>query len=101
LLSFSGQAVAFLTAVSVQCLDSGFNEIHVDTTRVGFRDLHGDEIERYLLAEQPFDCAGAFKAESLGIVLFDYIRSDDPTALIGLPLIRTSAMLRQAGLQLP
>jgi septum formation protein len=101
LLSFSGQVVEFLTAVSVQCLDSGFNAIHIDTTRVGFRELHDDEVERYLTAEAPFDCAGAFKAESLGIVLFEYIRSDDPTALIGLPLIRTAAMLRQAGLQLP
>lgn len=101
LSSFSGQVVEFLTAVSVQRLAAGFAREHVDTTRVGFRNLQRDEIERYLATEKPYDCAGAFKAESLGIVLFDYIRSDDPTALIGLPLIRTAAMLRQAGVRLP
>ena len=101
LLSVSGQEVEFLTAVSVQCLESGFSDTYIDTTLVGFRNLQVDEVERYLVAEEPFDCAGAFKAESLGIVLFEYIRSDDPTALIGLPLIRTATMLRQTGLQLP
>lgn len=101
LSSFSGQAVEFLTSVSVQILETRFHLQHVDTTRVGFRHLQHGEIERYLKAEKPYDCAGAFKAESLGIVLFEYIRSDDPTALIGLPLISTAAMLRQAGLQLP
>jgi len=101
LTSFSGRAVEFLTAVSVRCLSTGFTQSHVDTTLVGFRHLQRSEIERYLEAEMPYDCAGAFKAESLGIVLFDYIRSDDPTALIGLPLIRTAAMLREAGMQLP
>jgi len=101
LASFSGQTVEFLTAVSVQNQATGFTVQHVDTTRVGFRHLQHDEIERYLQAEKPYDCAGAFKAESLGVALFEYIRSEDPTALIGLPLIRTAAMLRQAGLQLP
>ena len=101
LSSFSGLDVEFLTAVSVQCLASGFNEQAIDSTRVSFRHLQTREIERYLEVEKPFDCAGAFKAESLGITLFEGIRSEDPTALIGLPLIRTSAMLRRAGLQLP
>lgn len=101
LTSFSGQAVEFLTAVSVHCPATGFSGLHVDTTRVGFRHLQHAEIERYLEAEKPYDCAGAFKAESLGIVLFDHISSEDPTALIGLPLIRTAAMLREAGMQLP
>jgi len=101
LSSFSGEVVEFLTAVSVQKPESGFSRQHVDTTSVGFRKLQRAEIERYLEAEKPYDCAGAFKAESLGIVLFEYIRSEDPTALIGLPLIRTAAMLRQAGLHLP
>jgi septum formation protein len=101
LLSFSGQTIEFLTAVAVQCLASGFNDMYIDTTVVGFRILKVDEVERYLVAEEPYDCAGAFKAESLGIALFEYIRSDDPTALVGLPLIRTAAMLRQTGLQLP
>ena len=101
LSSFSGRDVDFLTAVSVQCNSSGFSEQHIDTTRVSFRRLQADEIKRYLEAEKPFDCAGAFKAESLGIVLFERVTSEDPTALIGLPLIRTAAMLRRAGLTLP
>lgn len=101
LISFSGQVVEFLTAVSVVCGESGFEERYTDRTQVCFRNLQNDEIERYLLKEKPFDCAGAFKAESLGIVLFERITSEDPTALIGLPLIHTAAMLRRAGLQLP
>ena len=101
LMSFSGQYIEFLTAVSVQCRANGFEERYIDTTRVRFRTLQADEIERYLEAETPYDCAGAFKAESLGIVLFKSIESDDPTALIGLPLIHTAAMLRRAGLRLP
>ena len=66
-----------------------------------FRTLTGDEIERYLHAEQPYDCAGSAKSEGLGISLLDAILSDDPTALVGLPLIRTCRMLRAAGLTLP
>jgi septum formation protein len=65
--------------------------------RVRFRDLADEEIERYLRAEQPYDCAGSAKSEGLGIALLDAIDSDDPTALIGLPLIRTCRLLRQAG----
>ena len=65
------------------------------------RDLSDAEIERYLRAEQPYDCAGSAKSEGLGIALLDAIDSDDPTALIGLPLIRTCRMLRAAGLVLP
>ncbi len=98
---FSGQVIDFLTAVSVACIHKGFSEQYLDITRVFFRSLQADEIERYLQQEKPYDCAGAFKAESLGIVLFEKIASEDPTALIGLPLIRTSAMLRRAGLELP
>ena len=101
LSSFSGRDVDFLTAVSVQCSSNGFSEQYIDTTRVSFRRLQADEIKRYLEAEKPFDCAGAFKAESLGIVLFERVTSEDPTALIGLPLIRTAAILRRAGLSLP
>lgn len=101
LTSISGEVVEFLTAVSVQSRESGFAEQYTDCTRVCFRTLQQEEIERYLEAEKPFDCAGAFKAESMGMVLFERIISDDPTALIGLPLIRTAAMLRRAGLQLP
>jgi len=101
LTSFSGQVVEFLTAVSVQHAQSGFDSQHTDLTRVFFRSLQLEEIQRYLSIEQPYDCAGAFKAESLGIVLFDRIVSDDPTALIGLPLVRTAKLLRAAGWQLP
>ena len=101
LSSFSGQVVEFLTAISVLCRESDFSEQYTDCTRVCFRTLQDEEIERYLQQEKPYDCAGAFKAESLGIVLFERIISEDPTALIGLPLIRTAAMLRSAGLPLP
>jgi len=101
LQSFSGQVVDFLTAVAVQCHENGFAQQYTDCTRVRFRRLRFDEIERYLEKEKPFDCAGAFKAESLGITLFESISSEDPTALIGLPMIHTAAMLRRAGLQLP
>ena len=68
--------------------------------RVVFRDLSDDEIEAYLVAEKPYDCAGSAKSEGLGIVLLESIDNDDPTALIGLPLIRTARMLRQAGVKL-
>ena len=101
LRSFSGQMIEFLTAVAVHSIATGFNETHVDHTRVVFRDLDEAEIERYLEQEQPYDCAGAFKAESLGISLFRSIENEDPTGLIGLPLIRTAAMLRRAGFALP
>ena len=101
LASFSGKVVEFLTAVSVQCHDNDFMEQYTDTTRVYFRELQPFEIERYLIKEKPYDCAGAFKAESLGITLLERVLSDDPTALIGLPLIHTAAMLRRAGIDLP
>lgn len=101
LRSFSGQRVRFLTAVCVICAETGFSESYTDVTETCFRALRNKEIERYLQREQPYDCAGAFKAESLGITLFEKIISDDPTALIGLPLIQTSGMLRRAGLNLP
>jgi septum formation protein len=66
--------------------------------KVRFRDLSDAEIEAYLRAEQPYDCAGSAKCEALGIALLDAIESDDPTALIGLPLIATARLLREAGL---
>jgi len=68
--------------------------------RVRFRDLSDEEIEHYLQAEKPYDCAGSAKSEGLGIVLLDAIENDDPTALVGLPLIRTARMLRAAGVKL-
>jgi len=74
---------------------------HVDTTNVVFRPLATDEIERYLGQEQPYDCAGGFKVEALGISLFECIESQDPTALIGLPLIWLAGALRAAGFRVP
>jgi septum formation protein len=70
-------------------------------TRVAFRRLDRKEIERYLEADQPFDCAGSFKAESLGPSLFESMFSQDPTAIIGLPLIETARLLRMAGFKVP
>ncbi len=101
LSSCSGQSVEFLTAVSVQCRKNGFCEHYTDVTRVCFRKLDIEEIESYLEREKPYDCAGSFKSESLGVVLFDRIVNEDPSALIGLPLIRTAAILRRAGFKLP
>ncbi len=96
-----GQAVVFQTALAVVCHASGFAQADLAAVEVRFRDLSDEEIERYLRAEQPYDCAGSAKSEGLGITLLDAIHSDDPTALIGLPLIRTARLLRAAGLTLP
>lgn len=96
-----GRTVVFQTAVAVVCSDSGFSEVDIAPVEVRFRPLDDATIERYLRAEQPYDCAGSAKSEGLGIALLDAIVSDDPTALIGLPLIRTCRMLRAAGLVLP
>ena len=100
LRAMSGRSVVFHTAV---CLArSGAASLAaVGRTRVRFRTLAGDEIERYVDAEQPFDCAGSFKCEGLGIVLFESIENRDPTALVGLPLIATAGLLRRAGFMLP
>ena len=95
----SGRLVVFQTAVAVVCLDSGFEQLDLAPVRVRFRELSEGEIERYLQAEQPYDCAGSAKSEGLGIALLDAIDSDDPTALVGLPLIRTCRMIRAAGVQ--
>lgn len=101
LQAMRGRAVVFQTAVSVVRLATGFERTLLAPVTVRFRALQDDEIERYLRAEQPYDCAGSAKSETLGIALLDAIESDDPTALVGLPLIRTCAMLRDAGLALP
>lgn len=97
----SGQTVRFETAVAVACADRGFERCERATVAVRFRTLDDATIERYLRAEQPYDCAGSAKSEGLGIALLERIDNDDPTALIGLPLIRTAHLLRQAGLELP
>lgn len=95
-----GQTVIFQTAVAVVCLESGFEQRSLAAVRVKFRDLTDDEIESYLRAEQPYDCAGSAKSEGLGIALLEFIESDDPTALVGLPLIRTCKMIQAAGVAL-
>ena len=97
----SGAQILFQTAVHVIDPQHQRHEAHVDTTVVKFRNLADDEIIRYVEAEKPLDCAGAFKAEALGITLFERIDSHDPTALTGLPLIWLSSALRRAGFQLP
>lgn len=100
LSAMSGRTVAFHTAIAVAHWD-GPILTSLDTTLVRFRPLLPDEIERYVDAEQPFDCAGSFKSEGLGITLFTAIESRDPTGLIGLPLIETARLLRDVGFQLP
>jgi septum formation protein len=96
-----GRTVVFQTAMAVVCLATGFQQEDLAPVRVAFRPLTDDEIETYLQREQPYDCAGSAKSEGLGIALLDSIDSDDPTALVGLPLIRTCRMLRAAGLRVP
>ncbi|WP_431259081.1 Maf family nucleotide pyrophosphatase [Roseateles chitinivorans] len=98
LRAMRGRTVVFQTALAVVCEATGFVAEDLAPVRVRFRDLSNAEIERYLRAEQPYDCAGSAKAEGLGIALLEAIESDDPTALIGLPLIRTTALLRRGGL---
>jgi len=95
-----GKTVVFQTAVAVVCQQTGFCQQSLAPVKVVFRDLSDTEIENYLQAEQPYDCAGSAKSEGLGIALLERIDNDDPTALVGLPLIRTSAMLRAAGIAL-
>lgn len=95
-----GKTVIFQTALSVVCIATGFERTDLAEVKVKFRDLSDAEIETYLRAEEPYDCAGSAKSEGLGITLLDAIDNDDPTALIGLPLIRTCQMLREAGVKL-
>lgn len=100
LRSMSGRVVRFHTALCLAHAD-GRHFAGIDVTAVHFRTLDDAEIGRYLDAEQPFDCAGSFKSEGLGIALFERIDNHDPTALIGLPLIATCGLLRHAGFALP
>jgi septum formation protein len=94
----SGREIVFQTAVAVVRPSTGFEQSVLVPVRVRFRPLDEDEIEHYLRLEQPYDCAGSAKCETLGIALLSAIESDDPTALVGLPLIRTCELLRHAGL---
>ncbi len=101
LRQMSGQTVQFQTALAVVCLATGMERGDLAVVNVVFRQLSDAEIERYLRIEQPYDCAGSAKSEGLGIALLDRIDNDDPTALVGLPLIRTARLLREAGMVLP
>jgi septum formation protein len=100
LLSMRGRRVRFHTALCLTHVD-GRSFADIDLTEVHFRSLDDAEITRYVDQEQPFDCAGSFKSEGLGISLFERIDNRDPTALIGLPLVATCELLRRAGFALP
>jgi septum formation protein len=95
-----GRTVIFHTAVAVVCLAQGFEQADLAAVRVVFRNYDDAEIDAYLQAEQPYDCAGSARSEGLGIAMLEAIESDDPSALVGLPLIRTARMLRAAGVKL-
>ncbi len=97
---FSGQAVTFLTGLAVVNAEDGRSQQLVEPFTVHFRSLTAQEIDCYVTREQPLDCAGSFKSEGLGITLFSRLEGNDPNSLIGLPLIRLHALLRQAGLDL-
>ena len=99
LAALAGHTASFYTGCAL--VHPHGTQTYLDTTSVVFRTLTPEEIERYVAAEQPFDCAGGFKAEGLGIALFERIDSADPSALIGLPLIWLAGALRAAGLQVP
>jgi septum formation protein len=99
LQAMRGNTVVFQTAVAVVCLDTGFAQTELAQVSVKFRQLSDARIEAYLQAEQPYDCAGSAKSEGLGIALLERIDNDDPTALIGLPLIRTCALLQAVGFE--
>jgi septum formation protein len=101
LRQLSGQRVTFYTAVHVVNSESGSNEGHVDATTVHFRKLTDEEIDSYVARDKPYQCAGGFKIEALGISLFTRVETQDPTALVGLPLIWLSGALRRNGFKVP
>jgi septum formation protein len=96
-----GSRAEFHTACTVRCASAGLELSHLDTTTVTLRMLSDAEIDRYIDRERPFDCAGGFKAELLGISLFERLESSDPTAIVGLPVIWLAGALRTAGYQVP
>ena len=100
LLACSGQAVRFHTGLAVRCENTGFQQVHVELFTVYFRHLSKRVIENYLERDQPFDCAGSFKCEGLGIALFSKMEGNDPTSLEGLPLITLTSILTLAGLDI-
>ena len=99
LQAMRGQLVVFQTALSVVCQTSGFAQTELAQVKVRFRQFSDAQIEAYLLAEMPYDCAGSAKSEGLGIALLEQIDNDDPTALIGLSLIRTCRLVEAAGIR--
>jgi septum formation protein len=100
LKAMRGQTVIFQTALAVVCKATNYEQVDIAAVRVVFRDLTDEEITAYLIAEEPYDCAGSAKSEGLGIALLERIDSDDPTALVGLPLIRTAKMIAAAGIKI-
>jgi len=94
-----GKEVVFYTGLAVMCQKTAFLQSACSEFRVGFRQLDLAQLEHYLDAEQPYNCAGSFKSEGYGISLFSYMKGDDPTSLVGLPLIRLTTMLEQAGVK--
>ncbi len=94
---FSGREVTFLTSLCLLNSQSGYRQLSIESCTVTFRKLSRHQIENYLIKEQPYDCAGSFKSEGLGIALFESISTDDPNTLIGLPLIRLTDMLIKEG----
>ena len=101
LAAMSGEVVHFHTAICLAHAALGRRHERLITTEVVFRKLGSEEIERYLARESALDCAGSAKSEGLGIALLDRLRGDDPTALVGLPLIALAAILREEGFELP
>jgi septum formation protein len=97
----SGRTLSFITAVAVVRHRDASRVEFIDTTRVSYRSLDGATIWRYVAQESPLDCAGGFKSEGLGIALCSSIDTTDPTGLVGLPLLRLSAVLRTAGFEIP
>jgi len=101
LRALSGNEARFLTAVAVVCAARGYLEEFTDVTVVKFRELSAAEIDRYIERDRPWDCAGGFRSEALGVTLFERVDCSDPTGLVGLPLIRLAAALRALGCALP
>lgn len=99
LQAMRGKMVVFQTALSVVCLATGFSQTELAQVNVTFREFSDAQIEAYLLAEKPYDCAGSAKSEGLGIALLSRIDNDDPTALVGLPLVRTCKLIEAAGIR--
>jgi MAF protein len=101
LRQLSGQSVIFQTGLCLLDTGNDTQQLDVIPFTVHFRELDDAQIDRYLRHDQPYNCAGSFKSEGLGITLFERMEGDDPSALIGLPLIRLTAMLEKAGVFIP